>query len=308
MTMASSPLPPLGAPPGRRTVAWACVLIACSLLAIVAGCGRNERRAPVAVAARPDSVYAPPGFAVPSDSLIPRGPLGASIRRGRAIMLATRDSLPDNVGNRLACTNCHREAGTRPESGPWVGVTATFPQYRARAGRVITIEDRVNGCLRRSMNGKPLDPDSRDMIDMVAYLAFLSTGVPQGHKEPWLGYHHIPTLRGDSETGGQLFAENCARCHGKDGQGLPGYPPLWGPDSYAIGAGMARIRTAAAFIRWNMPYDKPGTLTDQQAFDVAAFLLTHPRPDTPGKEYDWPNGDPPADVAYATLAAAKKGK
>src|SRR5690349_17447791 len=89
----------------------------------------------------------------PPDSLIPDGVMGSSIRRGRAILLATKDSLPRNVGNRLSCTNCHLDAGRR-ESGSWVGVHARYPQYRARSNIVETIEYRINDCLRRSMNGK----------------------------------------------------------------------------------------------------------------------------------------------------------
>lgn len=248
---------------------------------------------------------APPGYVVPADSLIPAGPFGASIRRGRAILLHAGDSLPGHVGNRLTCTNCHREAGTSPISGPWVGSYASFPQYNARAGRVIRIEDRINECLRRSLNGTPLDSDGRDMADIVSYLAFLSNGVPHGPRAPWLGYRRLTPRAADAKAGAEVYAADCARCHGPDGGGTAVAPPLWGDSSFAIGAGMSRINTAAAFIRWNMPFDRPGQLTDQQAYDVAAFVLSHPRPDTPRKEYDWPNGDPPDDVAYPTLAARK---
>jgi thiosulfate dehydrogenase len=59
------------------------------------------------------------------------------------------------------------------------------------------------------------------------------------------------------------------------------YPPLWGPRSYNWGAGMARIDLAAGFVRANMPFDQPGTLTDQQARDVAAFIDSHERPKDP---------------------------
>lgn len=244
----------------------------------------------------------PAGYAVPADSLVPSGPLGVAVRRGRAIVLGTRDSLPGHVGNKLACTNCHREAGTLASSGPWVGSFASFPQYNARAGRVIRIEDRVNECLRRSMNGRPLDTNGRDMTDIVAYMAFLSNGLPHGVRPPWMGYRRLPWGKGDARTGSDVFSANCARCHGPGGAGTPIAPPLWGPNSFAIGAGMARLQTMAAFVRWNMPYDTPGRLTDQQAFDVAAFVLGHARPDTPGKERDWPHGDPPEDAAYRTLA------
>jgi thiosulfate dehydrogenase len=248
--------------------------------------------------APPDTFPVPAGYVVPADSLIPGGPAGVSVRRGRAILLAARDSLPGHVGNRLTCTNCHREAGTRASSGPWVGSYASFPQYNARAGRVIGMEDRVNECLRRSLNGRPLDAKGRDMHDIVAYLAFLSTGVAPGERAPWLGYRRLAPRVPDRAAGRTLFARECARCHGRAGQGTALAPPLWGGQSFAIGAGMSRLGTAAAFIRWNMPYDRPGALTDQEAFDVAAFVLAHPRPDTPGKEHDWPTGGAPEDAAY----------
>ena len=246
-----------------------------------------------------------PGFVVPADSLIPGGPMGESIRRGRAILMATRDSLPDHVGNKLACTNCHREAGTLASSAPWVGSYASFPQYNPRAGRVIRMEDRINECLRRSMNGQPLADTSRALTDMVAYLAFLSSGMPHGTHAPWLGYRRLKPLPGHAARGDSIYAVDCVRCHGQQGEGTQVAPPVWGPQSFAIGAGMARITTVAAFVRWNMPFDRPASLDDQAAFDVAAFLLSHPRPDTPGKERDWPNGDPPSDAAYPTLAQKK---
>jgi len=249
----------------------------------------------------------PAGYAVPADSLMPPGPLGASIRRGRAILLDARDSLPGHVGNGLTCTNCHRDAGTSPGSGPWVGSYASFPQYNARAGRVIRMEDRVNECLRRSLNGRPLADDGRDMGDIVAYMAFLSTGVPLGTHGAWLGYRRLAPLPADAHSGEAVYAAECARCHGPQGAGTKLAPPLWGAQSFAIGAGMARLNTAAAFIRWNMPMDRPGILTDQKAYDVAAYVLSHERPDTPRKELDWPHGDPPDDAAYPTLASRKGG-
>ena len=69
---------------------------------------------------------------------------------------------------------------------------------------------------------------------------------------------------------------------------------------------MSRLRTASAFIRYNMPQDRRGSLTDREAVDVAAYINSRPRPDFPGKERDWPNGDPPPDVSYPTTAAARK--
>ena len=166
---------------------------------------------------------------------------------------------------------------------------------------VETVEYRINDCLRRSMNGTPLDPGDPAMRDIMAYFAFLSLGVAVGPPArpaagPW-----TQMIR-DVGAGATVFAASCARCHGADGQGTAAGPPVWGPRSYNIGAGMARVFTAASFIRKNMPFDQPGTLSDQQALDVAAYLNGQPRPDFKGKEHDWPAGGAPPDVAYRVLS------
>jgi len=243
----------------------------------------------------------------PTDSEIPHDAFGVSVRRGLALLTATRESLPKNDGSALRCVSCHLDQGRRA-NGSWIGSFARFPQYRPRRGAVELIEDRVNDCFARSLNGKGLDPASADMKDIVAYLAFLSwrssVGLPPAGPNARLV--RFASLTADTAAGHRTFGTACARCHGPDGQGTPVVPPLWGSKSFNIGAGMARVRTAASFVRDNMPFDQPGTLTDQQAFDVAAFVVAQPRPDFPGKQFDWPHGDPPPDVAYPTLAAAKK--
>jgi thiosulfate dehydrogenase len=268
---------------------------------MVAGGHGDTLRVDVAGAER---VFLP----VPPDSEIPAGPLGASVRRGRAIFEATRDSLPANVGNQLRCLSCHLDGGRRANASPLVGSFLAYPAYNARAGRVITIEDRVNGCFRRSMAGRPLPIESADMRDMVSYLAFLSRGVVAGSEVKGHGLPKMEPLDADSARGRAIFASTCARCHGANGEGRSFAPPLWGPGSFSIGAGMARLRTAASFIRYNMPYDLPGTLSDQEAFDVAAYVNSHSRPDLAGKENDWPNGDAPPDAAYPTNAARKRSE
>jgi len=229
--------------------------------------------------------------------------LGASIRRGHALLAATRDSLPDYVGNHLRCMSCHLDDGRRAYALPLVGVYARYPQYRSRNARVNSIEDRINGCFQRSMNGRPLPLEGRDIRDITAYLAWISRGIPVGATVEGQGMQTLTPLHPDTTQGRMVFAANCARCHGTRGEGTVVAPPLWGPESFNIGAGMARLRTAAAFIRHNMPYDRPGSLTDQQAFDVASYVVSRPRPDFAGKENDWPNGDAPPDVAYPTRAA-----
>lgn len=223
-----------------------------------------------------------------------------AVYRGLGILTRTGDSLPRYVGANLNCTSCHLDEGRRPEAIPLVGVFARYPKYMDRTGAVVPLEDRINYCFTRSLAGSRLPPDSREMQDIVAYLAFISRGVPNGSHVRGEGLARIRVLDGDSARGQRIFADNCARCHGSSGAGMGLIPALWGPRSYSIGASMARQERAAAFIRRNMPFDRPGTLTDQQAFDVARYITSMPRPDSPGKELDWPNGGAPADAPYDT--------
>jgi thiosulfate dehydrogenase len=289
-------------------------VVAASLIAAI-GCKGDQSGVqaakPVATANHraPESAKQKAPFRIPDESEITDSVTLASVRRGRALIHSTRDSLPAMVGASLSCANCHIADGTQKDAMPLVGSYARFPQYRGRSARVELIENRVNDCFERSMNGKTLSPGSTEMRDIVAYLAFLSRGYPVGGEMDGQGTPALDAkLKGDTTRGHAVFAANCTVCHGVDGHGTAVAPPLWGPKSFNIGAGMTRVQTAARFIHQLMPRDKPGTLTPQQAFDVASYVVSRPRPDFPGKEKDWPRGGAPSDVAYKTLAATKNRK
>lgn len=270
-------------------------------VALVIACNRPAPPLPPPAApfAVGDSLRAPDGSALPS------GELGRSIRRGHAILVATRDSLPAHVGNALRCTSCHLDDGRRPDAIPFTGVYARFPQYRSRSGSVSRLEDRINDCFERSMVGTALAWDDPAMRDLVAYFAFVSRGIKVGDKVPGQGLPLGNATAGDTAAGATIYASTCTRCHGPNGEGTPLAPPVWGPNSFGIGAGMARLRSAAAFIRHNMPYDRAVTLTDAEAVNVAAYVVSRSRPDLIGKERDWPHGDPPPDAAYPTTAGRR---
>lgn len=238
-------------------------------------------------------------FAPPSEESIPQDARGQEIRYGLQLVTETRTRLPEHVGNSLSCTNCHLEAGRKPKAAPFVGVYAAFPQYRARSARVDTLEDRINDCFQRSLDGKPLARDSREMRAMVTYMAWLSEGVPVGKQPEGSGIPKIKSGRKpDPEAGKALYAASCMACHGPDGAGMGTFPPLWGPHSFNLGAGMARLNTAAAFIKWNMPLGKGGSLSNEEAYDLAAYVLSHQRPDFAAKDLDWPQGGKPEDAPY----------
>jgi thiosulfate dehydrogenase len=262
---------------------------------------RGDTTAVVAQGAPSHGGWNPDRWQPPVVDSTPDDPFEISVLRGLALISHTRDSLPAYVGGNLNCTSCHLEEGRRATAAPLVGVYARFPMYMVRSGAVVPLEDRVNYCFTRSLAGSKLPADSREMQDIVAYLAFISRGVPNGEHMRAEGMPKMPALTGDSGRGARIFTDNCARCHGNDGAGMaPLIPALWGAKSFSVGASMARQERAASFIRHNMPFDRPGVLTDQQAFDVAAYVTSMPRPDSPGKERDWPNGGAPADVPYGT--------
>ena len=262
--------------------------------------GDADTSAPVAPRAA-TSAGEPIDYAPPPDSAIPDDSLGASIRRGRAIFVRTTDSLPQYARGNIQCASCHLDAGRRRDAAALIGVHARFPRYLDRSAAVISIEDRINYCFTRSLAGSRVPNGSREMQDLVAYLAFLSTGVPVGAQVKGTGMPKMPALTGDSARGAQLFATTCAICHGANGAGnAPAFPALWGAGSYSIGASMAREERAASFIRHFMPQTNPGSLTDQQAYDLAAYINAQPRPDSPGKASDWPAGGAASDVPYDT--------
>lgn len=218
------------------------------------------------------------------------------------------------AGNNLACSSCHEKAGTKPFAMPWVGVHGSFPQYRGREDEVSTVPERINGCMERSMAGKPLPLDSREMKAFETYMHFLSVGVPTGAQIVGQGLPKVkmPDRRADPEAGKAVYAEKCSSCHQPHGGGLRAGPPgsamgyampaLWGKDSFNNGAGMSRLVFATTFVYTNMPlgaeHGKP-QLTLDQAYDVAAYVLSQPRPVKAHLERDFPaRWNKPVDAAF----------
>lgn len=229
-----------------------------------------------------------------------------------------RDPKMRYAGNNLSCQNCHLNAGNQRFGMPLVGVYGDFPTFMGRENNVRTLEDRINGCFQRSMNGRPLPVDSKEMKALVAYIQFLSTGVPVGTSVDGRGLPQLKLLTraADPDRGEKVYAKNCALCHQADGQGkrngVPGdtkgylYPPLWGPDSFNDGAGMHRLITAARFIHANMPFGttyKNPTLSVEDAWDVAAYINSQPRPHRANLDRDYPDRSrKPVDAPFPPYA------
>jgi thiosulfate dehydrogenase len=219
---------------------------------------------------------------------MPNGALGTQVALGRAIFTDTARLAPRFVGNDLKCSNCHLDAGRRANAGPLWAAYGLYPQYRAKNGHVNTFAERLQECFRYSMNGRPPALGDPVLVSLESYAAFLAKGAPMGVKLPGHGYLRLPApgLTPDYGRGQDVYAANCKMCHGVNGAGQRAgdstvVPPPWGDRSFNWGAGMAEIDKAAGFIKANMPLGQSGKLTDQQAWDVAAYIDGKPRPQDP---------------------------
>ena len=227
------------------------------------------------------------------------------IRYGHDLIANTSDYLGPNgiiqpISNGMNCQNCHLSAATKPFGNNYSAVAATYPKFRARSGAQETIVKRINDCFQRSLNGQPLDSTTLEMKAIVAYIQWLGTGLPKGKTPKGAGLTKLKFLeRAANPMQGQLvYASKCASCHSADGQGLPmpegngrRYPPLWGEKSYNESAGLFRLSNLSGYVKSNMPfgasYQNP-QLTDEEAWDVAAFINAQPRPKHQFLAADWP--------------------
>lgn len=272
---------------------------------------------------KPAAAFLPPPandtWTPPDTSAIPHSAEGRLIRYGRSLIAATaiyygpKGSIAREA-NGLNCQNCHLDAGTRPFANSFAAVASTYPKYRDRSGKVESIEFRINECLERSLNGKQIDSGCREMRAMVAYLIWVGQGVPRGIKPKGAGAEELPFLNREADTakGRIVYQAKCQSCHGIQGEGVLNaaqtayvYPPLWGEHSYNVSAGLYRISKFAAYIKSSMPFGATQAnpqLTDEQTWDVAAFVNTQPHPFKFFK-YDWPQiATKPVDYPFGPYA------
>lgn len=253
---------------------------ACILLPLVTGTAQAQTPA----AAPPASAT----FLPPDESAMPTGPFGASVKLGEQIFFDTPKYAPQFTGNTLSCDNCHMNGGRLANSSPIWAAYVAYPAYRSKNKKVNTFGQRLQGCFRFSENGKAPPLDSEVMVALESYSFWLSTNAPTGAKMAGRGYPELPKPpeAPSFERGQVVYAQNCSLCHGADGAGESArgtvvFPAVWGKDSYNWGAGMSTINNAANFIRANMPLGLAGSLTVQQAWDVAAYIDGHDRPQDP---------------------------
>ncbi|MBB6610540.1 c-type cytochrome [Pontibacter sp. Tf4] len=253
----------------------------------------------------PETIVEDEMWKAPDLASLPATPEGDQIKYGHELVKNTAQYLgPEgsvlHISNGMNCQNCHLDAGTKPFGNNYALVASTYPKVRARSGMEEDVTKRVTDCFERSLNGTAPDKDSKEMQAMVAYIQWVGKDVKKGDKVKGSGLINIEMLdrAASPELGKAIYIQKCQVCHGTEGEGMKPegsavyvYPPLWGGNSYNDGAGLYRISNFAKYVKANMPlgatYDKP-QLSDEEAWDIAAFVNSKPRP-TKDISNDWPD-------------------
>ena len=324
---------PMGPRRRRGRVAWraaaTCFLVLTALSLGDIGCGRRAGRREEVT--EPGKVAMPPTLVPATSTMVtawdlPRNPLldktldqstlSSAIRSGFQIFTNTPVEAARFAPGGMSCSNCHLNAGLRERALPLLGVAGAFPEYNRRSGRLYSLGDRITDCFLRSedatgsgLSGEGLpSPTSPEVLAVSAYIAWLARGIEVGGALPWRGQNTIPPSalvpveQLEPAMGEALYREKCITCHGVDGQGVTigdkRAGPLWGDRSWNDGAGAARVYTLAGIIRWTMPYLDPGSLTDQDAQQIASYINSQPRPAYPFKDSDYRIETLPPDSVY----------
>lgn len=254
-------------------------------LSAVAQDGDVERDYQIQLPEPPDGEVT---FTPPEESELSDSQYDEMVRLGRDLFVNTQALRGENVFNQQNCSNCHLDAGRLAHSAPMWAAYGVYPAYRGKNDKVNTLSDRIQGCFTYSMNGKPPEKGSEPLVAIQTYMHWMATKAPNNTSLPGRSYPSLEDAaqEPDRERGAEVYANECAICHGDNGAGQfvgdrTVFPPLWGDGAYNWGAGMHRINTAANFIKANMPLSKPYSLSDQDAWDVAAFVNSHERPQDP---------------------------
>ncbi|MBB6501924.1 c-type cytochrome [Pedobacter cryoconitis] len=234
-------------------------------------------------------------WAAPEENTIPAGKEGEAIRYGKELIVNTARYFGPNgsvatISNGMNCQNCHLQGGTKTFGNNYSVFFASYPKKSNRSGTVVPASSRIAECFERSLAGKAPDPSGKEVQAMLAYLKWLGSGLKKGNPVFGTGCGKLKYLDrpADPAKGKILYASKCVSCHGKNGDGLRAadqksytYPPLWGKHSYNDAAGMYRLANFSGFVKNNMPYGatyEDPQLSDEEAWDLAAFVNSQPRP------------------------------
>jgi thiosulfate dehydrogenase len=260
---------------------------------LVSALQKPAKRAAAAFVGSP--VISADAWKAPDESTIPAGSYGNMIRYGKDLVVHTAKYFGPNgsiahISNGMNCQNCHLEGGTKIFGNNYAVFVANYPKKSNRSGEIQAASARIAECFDRSLAGSAPDASGKEVQSMLAYMKWLAAGVNKGDKVFGSSTEKLKYLdrAADPEHGLMLYRGQCKGCHGKNGEGLVAadklsyvYPPLWGRHSYNDGAGMYRMSNFAGFVKNNMPFGvsyPDAQLTDEEAWDLAAYVNSQPRP------------------------------
>lgn len=226
-------------------------------------------------------------------TIYPKGEVGKMVKLGEDIIMNTNTHplTKEYVGNDLKCTSCHLGGGKEKSLGTFIGTAAAFPAFSKREKTVQSLQDRINNCFMRSMNGIRPIVDTEASIAMATYITWLSTGIDiqMNEKKPvnkyftkiWPGSKQLKPIikkanHDNYKNGMNLYNNKCSSCHGTNGQGIATFPPVWGSKSYNTGAGLSKLDKMATWLKHNMPLGNPN-LTKEEAIDISIYVNAQER-------------------------------
>ena len=91
----------------------------------------------------------------------------------------------------------------------------------------------------------------------------------------------LPVGSCDALIGEEIFADQCAACHGDFAEGIDNWPKLaGGADTLdhedplkTVGSYWPYLSTAYDYIQRSMPYGNAGTLSDDDVYSIVAYIL-----------------------------------
>jgi thiosulfate dehydrogenase len=214
------------------------------------------------------------------------GPVGDQIRLGKEIFqnTATDPGSKPFVGkeHKATCNSCHRKEGTDLDALPLFGAAAAYPADVD--GKVMTLEGRIGQCFATHLSGSAPPPGSPVLQALTTYVTSLSEGRRMTMSATGTGPRALPAMqktgpfwsKADAAAGQKLYGSMCASCHGTDGSGGAG-PAVWGNGAWSATSAMGKPAKLAAYVQKAMAA-YAGTIGDEQARDLAAYVDSRPRP------------------------------
>lgn len=217
------------------------------------------------------------------------------IEKGEALLDGTEQIEAEENGDKDSCMSCHAD-GSDANGVSFIGITSEYPQYDERVDAVITLQEKINNSIVRTLNGEKLDYDGEEMRAIIAYMTYISKGQDYEDYQDEKIVEDIPEP--DLDNGEKLFDEKIGDIA----------PQLWGEHSFSDGSQMTRMSVLTNYIKNNLPEDDPGSLSDQEAADIAGFALSQDRPEWEDDASDWSEEEKPADfINEKERAAIQKG-